>query len=364
MDKKTDKPKSILVTRFSALGDVAMAVPVVYSVCRDNPGVRLVFVTKKATQGLFVNPPENLVVIGVDLKNDYSGTYGLWKLLKQMRSKYDIEAVADLHGVLRTFAIGLMARFSGLKFCSIRKGRKGKRSLTRARNKVMLPLLSSRARYREVFYRLGLSVEYSFNSIYGQGKASPDLFADITPTKEKSEKWVGIAPFARHNGKIYPHDLMKVVVDEIASLPGVKVFLFGAGPQEQEILGSWVSGHPLNVVSLAGRRYGFPVELALMSHLDTMLTMDSGNMHMASLVGVRVISVWCATHPYCGFKGFRQSDTDMIQLPMSCRPCSVFGNKPCARGDYHCLRGIPPQLVADKVKQVLGVMTDNSYGRN
>ena len=100
MDKKTDKPKSILVTRFSALGDVAMAVPVVYSVCRDNPGVRLVFVTKKATQGLFVNPPENLVVIGVDLKNDYSGTYGLWKLLKQMRSKYDIEAVADLHGVL------------------------------------------------------------------------------------------------------------------------------------------------------------------------------------------------------------------------------------------------------------------------
>ena len=240
MDKKTDKPKSILVTRFSALGDVAMAVPVVYSVCRDNPGVRLVFVTKKATQGLFVNPPENLVVIGVDLKNDYSGTYGLWKLLKQMRSKYDIEAVADLHGVLRTFAIGLMARFSGLKFCSIRKGRKGKRSLPRARNKVMLPLLSSRARYREVFYRLGLSVEYSFNSIYGQGKASPDLFADITPPKEKSEKWVGIAPFARHNGKIYPHDLMKVVVDEIASLPGVKVFLFGAGPSVER----GVAGRP------------------------------------------------------------------------------------------------------------------------
>ena len=355
MDKKTDKPHSILVTRFSALGDVAMAVPVVYSVCRSNPDVRLVFVTKKATRSLFVNPPENLVVIGVDLKNDYRGTRGLWKLLKHMRSRYDIDAVADLHGVLRTFAIGLMARFSGLRFCSIRKGRKGKRALTRSRNKVMLPLLSSRARYREVFYRLGLAVEYRFNSIYGHDKAPAEMFADITTPKEPGEKWVGIAPFARHNGKIYPKELMRAVVDDIASLPGVKVFLFGAGSQEQEILAGWVAAHPSNMVSLADRRHGFPVELALMSHLDTMLTMDSGNMHLASLVGVRVISVWGATHPYCGFKGFRQSDADIIQLPMSCRPCSVFGNKPCARGDYHCLRGIPPQLVADRVKQSLGI---------
>lgn len=355
MDKKTDRPHNILVTRFSALGDVAMAVPVVYSVCRSNPDVRLVFVTKKATQSLFVNPPENLVVVGVDLKNDYRGTRGLWQLLKDMRKQYDIDAVADLHGVLRTFAIGMMARFYGIRFCSIRKGRKGKWALTRSRNKVMLPLLSSRARYREVFYRLGLAVEYRFKSIYGQEKANAELFAGITATKRDGEKWVGIAPFARHSGKIYPVEMMKAVVDDIASLPGVKVFLFGAGPKEQEILSGWVAAHPENVVSLADRRHGFTVELALMSHLNTMLTMDSGNMHLASLVGVRVISVWGATHPYCGFKGFRQSDADMIQLPMSCRPCSVFGNKPCLRGDYHCLRGIPPQLIVDRLKQTLGI---------
>ena len=352
MDKNADKPRSVLVTRFSALGDVAMAIPVVYSVCNSNPGTRFVFVTKKATQSLFVNPPENLTVVGVDLKNDYKGTPGLWKLFKDIRDRFGIEAVADLHGVLRTFAIGLMARLQGMRYCSIRKGRKGKRALTRSRNKIMLPLLSSRARYREVFYRLGLTVEYSFRSLYGEEKAPAETFAYITPPRRPDEKWVGIAPFARHNGKIYPAELMGKVVEQIAAMPGVKVFLFGAGPQEQAVLSVWADKYD-NVTSLADKRHGFPVELALMSHLDVMLTMDSGNMHLASLVGTRVVSIWGATHPYCGFKGFRQSDADIIQLPMSCRPCSVFGNKPCSRGDYHCLRGIPPQLVVDKIKACL-----------
>ncbi len=347
MDKNT-KPTSVLVTRFSALGDVAMAIPVVYSVCRSNMDTRFVFVTKKAMQNLFVNAPANLTVVGVDLKTDYKGTVGLWKLLSDMRQKYGIDAVADLHGVLRTFAIGAMARLLGLRYCSIKKGRKGKRALTRPRNKIMLPLLSSRARYREVFYRLGLKVEYNFRSLYGDSKAPADTFAYITPPKQPGEKWIGIAPFARHNGKIYPVELMEKVVDTLAGREGVKIFLFGGGPAEQPVLSRWADKYT-NVVSLADKRHGFPVELALMSHLDVMLTMDSGNMHLASLVGTRVVSIWGATHPYCGFKGFRQSDADIIQLPMPCRPCSVFGNKPCARGDYHCLRGIPPQLVADKV---------------
>ncbi|MCM1021631.1 MAG: glycosyltransferase family 9 protein [Muribaculum sp.] len=348
MDKSIEKPRNVLVTRFSALGDVAMTVPVMYSVCRSNPETNFVFVTKKAMQSLFVNAPQNLTVVGVDLKTDYKGTRGLWQMFKDLREKYDIDAVADLHGVLRTYAIGIMARLKGVRYCSIRKGRKGKRALTRKHNKVMLPLLSSRARYREVFFRLGLAVEYNFRSLYGDKEAPYDTFAYITAAKQPGEKWIGVAPFARHSGKIYPTELMQQVVGQLASRSGVKIFLFGAGDRERDILAGWANQHK-NVISLADRRHGFPTELALMSHLDVMLTMDSGNMHLASLVGVRVVSIWGATHPYCGFKGFRQLDTDIIQLPMPCRPCSVFGNKPCSRGDYYCLRGIPPKMVVEKV---------------
>lgn len=33
-------------------------------------------------------------------------------------------------------------------------------------------------------------------------------------------------------------------------------------------------------------------ELNLMSHLDVMLSMDSANMHLASLVNIPVVSIW------------------------------------------------------------------------
>ena len=39
-------PRNLLVARFSALGDVAMTIPVVYSACRCNPDTRFIFITK------------------------------------------------------------------------------------------------------------------------------------------------------------------------------------------------------------------------------------------------------------------------------------------------------------------------------
>ncbi len=349
---KGELPRNVLVMRFSALGDVAMTIPVMYSVCRSNPSTRFIFLTRTSQTSMFVNAPANLVVVGVDFKKDYPRVTDLWRLFAQLKKEYDIDAIADLHGVLRSFAISLAGMMRGITVHTIRKGRRHKRALTRSRNKVMLPLISSRARYREVFFRFGFAVEDKFDGLYGAEKVDPEIFASITSPKAEGEKWIGIAPFAKHKGKIYPPELMEQVVAELSVLPGVRIFLFGGGDEERGILARWAHTYG-NVVSLADKKHGFPVELALLSHLDTIVTMDSANMHLASLVGVRVVSIWGATHSYCGFKGFRQKESDIIQLPMTCRPCSVFGNKPCARGDYHCLRGISPQIVIKKVKSII-----------
>ena len=350
-NNKKELPRNVLVMRFSALGDVAMTIPVVYSVCRSNPATRFIFLTKKSQASLFINPPANLVVLGIDFKAEYPHAYALWRLFAKLKKEYDIDAVADLHGVLRSYMISMSGLLRGVTVHTIRKGRMHKRALTRPRNKVMLPLISSRARYREVFYRFGFSMEEPFVSIY-DGAADTALFASITPPKTPDEKWVGIAPFAKHKGKIYPPELMEKVVEELSATPGVKIFLFGGGDYEREILGRWAQTYP-GVVSLADKKHGFTVEMALLSYLDTIVSMDSANMHLASLVGVRVVSIWGATHSYCGFKGYRQHESDIIQLPMTCRPCSVFGNKPCMRGDYHCLRGISPQIIIKKVKSII-----------
>lgn len=340
---------SVVLARFSAIGDVAMTVPVVYSLCRTYPDVSFLFVTRRTMADIFVAPPANLKVIGVDLKTDYVGVAGMRRLASELRRDYDIDLFIDLHNVLRTRMLRFFWCLSGIKAKVLRKGKSRKKALTRRYRKRLLPLISQRARYREVCYRAGLPVNDNFEGLYG-GRAKSDtaLFEHITAPRQEGEKWIGVAPFAAHRGKIYPVGQMEQALDIIMSkAPGVKFFFFGGGGDERDVLERWAQKYD-GSVSLAGKKYGFAVELALINHLDTMITMDSANMHLASIASVPTISVWGATHPYCGFKGWRQHDADIVQLPMTCRPCSVFGSKPCYRGDYQCLTAISPKTIADK----------------
>lgn len=342
--------RRVLAARFSALGDVAMTVPVLYSACLCYSDIEFTMLTRKSMTSVFLNTPPNLRVIGVNLE-DYNGAAGLWKLFRELRAELDFDGFIDLHDVLRTKVLGLYCRLSGIPVSVINKGRKGKRSLTRMRNKVLLPLISSRARYRQAFHKIGLPVDNRFDGLFAgmpHGKADPKEFAAVTGPKAPGEHWIGIAPFAKHDGKIYPPEMMELVVSELSARKDTHIFLFGGGEKERKVLDSWAGKYP-RVISLAAKRLGFPVELALTSWLDVMVSMDSANMHLASLVATPVVSIWGATHPYCGFKGWRQKEENIIQLPMTCRPCSVFGNKPCFRGDYHCLRGISPKTIISRV---------------
>ena len=345
--------RTVLLTRFSAFGDVAMTVPVVYSACRCYPDIAFVFVTRPAMTSIFVDAPANLTIVGVDVSNEYEGVAGLRKLSAELVGKYSPDVFIDLHNVLRTNIMAIFMRLAGVPSVRIVKPRAQRRALTRRHNKVMLPIESQLSRYNDAFVKAGLPLEERFDGLYGgRGKADPSILAAITPPKTAGEKWVGIAPFAAHKGKIYPPGQMEEVVSRLQADAdkgmSLRVFLFGGGEEERQILDSWQAKYPC-ATSLAGKRYGFAVELALLNHIDVAVAMDSANMHLASLAGTPLISIWGATHPYCGFKGWHQTDNGIIQLPLECRPCSVFGDKPCFRGDYLCLAAIKPDIVYRKI---------------
>lgn len=347
---RKSEPRNVLVTRFSALGDVAMTVPVVYDACAENPASRFIMLTRPLAAGLFLDPPPNLTVVGVDT-SAYKGPGGMRRLFTEMRERYDIDAVVDLHDVLRTKLLRFFARMQGVPTSHVDKGRAARKALTRHNSKTLLPLKPMPERYRDTFVELGIYVASSFRSLFPSGKGNPDLFSPIEP-KRPGETWLAVAPFAAHDGKIYPLDLMMRVVDHYATIPTFRIFIFGAGEKESAAIDTLADGRP-NVVSMARMRVGMAGELSLMSHCDIMLAMDSANMHMASLAGLRTVSIWGATHPYTGFYGFRQNPADAVQLDMVCRPCSVFGDRPCERHDYHCLRGITPQLVISRIDAAL-----------
>ena len=109
-----------------------------------------------------------------------------------------------------------------------------------------------------------------------------------------------------------------------------------------------------NVVNVAGL-LSFEEELDLISNLDLMLSMDSGNAHLAAMLGVKVLTIWGVTHPYAGFAAFNQPQ-DFHLLPDREKytqiPTSVYGNK--YPEDYMDVAGsIHPKEVVEKIQSIL-----------
>lgn len=343
---------TVLITKFREFTDVIMTLPVIYSACGSNPDCDFVLATRPSLVELFINRPSNLRVVGCESPLE-GGILGALKFWNRLKSVYNPSSYVSLDGGAFFKAVAMWGRLSGCRVSVITPA-PNQHQLIRKNNKIMLPLTTARSRYREAFFHIGLAVQEHFKGLYGPGgKGDPALFAAVTPPPAPGQRWVGIAPFAKHRGKSYPVEMMEDVLSIIKKeIPNLKVILFGGGEEERKLLAGWSQRHSC-AFSPAIARLGFPAEFSLLSYLDVMLTMDSANMHLASLVGVKIITVWGATHPYCGYKGWHQNESGAVSLPMPCRPCSLYGDKPCHRGDYHCLRAIKPRLIADRVLAVL-----------
>ena len=341
---KSDAPlRNVLVIRLSALGDVAMTIPALYPVCKANPGTRFVMLTKKWPASMFHDRPGNLMVIGIDVKTEYKGVAGLMRLAKQLRHDYDIDAVADLHNVLRSRVIGLCMKLHGIPVVRLDKQRARRKALIT--HKTAEPVTPTIERYRNVFSQLGLQAPANFTRLY-DGKPLPA--SPIVPDKKPGQRWIAISPFSAHEGKVYPLELMRQVVASLSEHENYQVFLMGGGKEEKIALRKMV-GKNKRVISMAEIKHGFIDEFALLGKCDLMLTMDSANMHLASLMGVKALTIWGATAPSCGFLGYGQDAADDLQLDMDCRPCSIYGERSCRYGDYRCLKNIPAEEVVKRV---------------
>ncbi len=342
----------LLIIRFSALGDIAMAVPVVASLARQYPDLRITVLSRPFARVLFEGLAPNVGFMGADIKKEYAGLRGMNALYRRLVAK-NITAVADFHNILRSNYLRLRFNLGHYHVAHINKHRRGKHRLTRNSDKVMEQQPTSFHNYLEVLARLGYTVEPTFTSIFPPEGGHLRLLPHVIGEKKKFQQWIGIAPFAAHKGKIYPKQNMeKVIVQLIQRHPSCRIFLFGGGGDEKVVIDGWAEKYK-NCINASAVVGGLKNELILMSHLDVMISMDSANMHLASLTATPVVSIWGATHPFAGFMGWHQNPDNAIGLNLPCRPCSVYGNKPCLRGDYACLKNISPEMVLEKVAKLL-----------
>jgi ADP-heptose:LPS heptosyltransferase len=341
--------KHIAVIRLSAMGDVAMTVPVISAFVKQNPGIKITFISRLFFKPFFDEIP-NVAFFAFDENERHKGFSGIVKLFFDLK-KLKIDAFADLHNVIRTKAIRKLFALAGKKIAITNKGRVEKKELTLLENKKIHQLPTMFENHVEVFRKLGFKIDVS-NPEFSKKATLSQTNLDLIDIK--NQKLIGIAPFAQYESKVYPSDLMQKVIDELASNPENKIILFGAGKSEIKTLDDFAKNHK-NVLNFAGK-IEFREELKLISNLDLMLSMDSGNAHIAALFGVKTVTLWGATHPFAGFAPFNQPldntiVSDREKFPFL--PTSVYGNK-TVEGYENAMRTILPETVVAKVKSVLG----------
>ncbi|MDQ1086379.1 glycosyltransferase family 9 protein [Siphonobacter sp. SORGH_AS_1065] len=348
--------KQLIIFRFSAMGDVALLTPVVQAIARQYPDRQLTVVTRPKLAAFFEGMA-GVKVFPADLQGRHKGIKGLYQLYRDLKKGGEIEYVIDTHQNLRTSILKSFFALSGVRFTTIDKGRSDKKALTRPENKVLKPLPHSIERYLQTFEKAGYKAQIAappYFSLTAQGELERFLQDQAIPAKSTDMQWIGLAPFAQHKQKMWPFDRMQKVLELITQQQNVRIFLFGGGEVEIAQLRTLEQAFPQAKV-VAGK-LSFQGELTLIHQLDLMICMDSSNMHLATLNGVPVVSIWGATHPFAGFGPWMQSEENMVQVSteeLSCRPCSVFGNKPCARGDLACLDWITPETVANRALALL-----------
>lgn len=341
------KPKHILVVRLSAMGDVAMTVPILRVLLDTYPELKITVLSRGFFKPFFQTLPQ-VKFIEADVYGKHKGIPGLIKLAKEA-IECDIDAVADLHQVLRSKVMNMYFGLKSISIAKIDKGRKEKKAITKVNGGPIKPLKTTHQRYADVFADLGFPLELKRHRY----PAKPSVSNALQEILQSNKKYIGIAPFAAFESKQYPLARLKEVLHSLSNEQEYQIILFGGGEKEVIALEELAETYK-NTTSIAGK-YSFQIELDLIAQLDVMLSMDSGNGHLAAMFDVPVITLWGNTHPYAGFTPFGQPEShqltaDREKYPLI--PTSIYGNK-MPEGYENVMDSIPANVVVEKIKEII-----------
>jgi ADP-heptose:LPS heptosyltransferase len=330
------------------MGDVALTIPVIRAFSLQYPDYEVVVITRKAFEP-FYNSIPNTRLFSPDFRERHKGLQGIIRLFYDLKQLYEFDHVLDLHDVLRSKILRTLFSLAGIKVSVIDKGRREKKALITGKEKKYLK--HTVERYCDVFSKAGFTLKP-----LRQACISPDASAlkRIGSLLDKDMLNIGVAPFAKHELKMWPVDYMKKLLSIISENHKCMFWFFG-GKEDLQELREFKKSIPGSYITTG--EFNLNEELALMSSLSFMISMDSSNMHMAALSGTKVISIWGGTDPMAGFGPWMQPDNYSIRIPveeLDCRPCTIYG-KGKTRRDFQCMKKLTPELVYKRMVS-LGVL--------
>src|SRR5690606_2637742 len=221
----------VLVIRLSAMGDVAITVPVVKALVQQHSYVRVTVVSRPFFKPFFEGI-DQVDFFSVDLQKRHKGFLGIYRLYHDLK-KLQIDAVADFHNVLRSKILRTFFKLSGTKTAFTNKGRAEKKALTRTEKKVLKPLKSMINRHIDTLVCLGFRVDVSKIN-FPEKSVLPDEILAVTSEKP-NKKGSCFAAVALNRTKVDQEELMRKVSVETAEKTSNKNNLSGRKNELQQL---------------------------------------------------------------------------------------------------------------------------------
>ena len=325
--------KKILVIRFSSIGDIVLTTPVVRCLKNQLKDIELHVLTKKKFSNLYKKNPYVDKVFEFDnsikdnIKELKTENYDyIVDLQKNKRSKRVSAALSCPH-----------SSFPKLNF---------KKFLLATFKINLMPDIHIVDRYFEAVKDLGVKNDFKGLDFF----ISPENQYDITELPSAfQDGFLAFVIGGTYKTKILP--AVKIV--EVIKKLDEPVVLLG-GPDDVERANEVLSSVNDNVISLVGK-INLEQSASLVKMSKSVLTNDTGLMHIAAAFHKNIVSVWGNTVPELGMYPYLPNEEEKCHIveckEIKCRPCSKLGFKECPRRHFRCMMEIDTDAVVERLRK-------------
>jgi ADP-heptose:LPS heptosyltransferase len=301
--------KRMLVIRFSSLGDVVLITGVIRLFKKFNSDIEVDVLTYEEYKEVFTN---NIHIHHLLFISRKLPVFTYLKSLIKITQSYDY--IIDLQKNMKTVILKFV-RFS--RYYSFNKLSIKRRLFVYFRWSSKELKTHITERYLQAFSKVK---KLYYNNLE---ELRPEIYAN---SGEYICKKIIVHPFASKKTKEWPHfyELIKILVNK-----GFDVAVVGKG--ERNLL--WEGSNLVNGTTLK----------ELINEInkgDTVITTDSGPMHLAIALNKTVIAIFGSTTKEMGFYPVFKNTYVFENGNLSCRPCHVHGKNKCPKGHFKCMRDI------------------------
>jgi lipopolysaccharide heptosyltransferase II len=327
-------PASILVVRYSALGDVVLATSILEPLRARFPRARIEWVTDGPYASLLEGLPELAQVHRLAREGPNSSL----ALAARLRGRFDV--AIDLQNKLRS---AMIARAAAPLRAAFRRRTALRAVLSVFGSDPPLVRAHQTRLYTEALQPLGTFEPGPVKvSLSAQARA---LAADALQGIDRPA--VAVAPGARWATKRWSAERFAVVADALAA-DGYAIVLCG-GPGDRDAFAAFRAATRAPV---AADLSFLPIDAlaAAIARVDLLVACDSGPVHLASAVGTPALALF---GPTSTARWGPPAPGRALAIGLACAPCSNHGGDSCPEGHHRCLAELAPEAVLASAREML-----------